>query len=81
MALKQNLTHKITETRDDKVFTPFNIEQALDARYVIIRRKYIIDIQFFKNISYVEMQSQKQYIHVYLHGLLSVLIILYVMTL
>lgn len=47
MALKQNLTHKITETRDDKVFTPFNIEQALDARYVIIRRKYVIDIQFF----------------------------------
>jgi myosin-15 len=31
-ALKQNLTHKITETKEDKVLTPFNIEQALDAR-------------------------------------------------
>lgn len=30
--LKQNLTHKITETRDEKLLTPFNLEQALDAR-------------------------------------------------
>ena len=31
--LRQKLTHKITETRDEKVLTPFNIDQALDARY------------------------------------------------
>ena len=30
--LRQKLTHKITETRDEKVLTPFNIDQALDAR-------------------------------------------------
>ncbi len=31
--LRQKLTHKITETRDEKVLTPLNVEQALDARY------------------------------------------------
>ena len=32
--LRQKLTHKITETRSEKVLTPFNIDQALDARLV-----------------------------------------------
>ncbi len=30
--LKEKLTHKITEARDEKLLTPFNIDQALDAR-------------------------------------------------
>jgi myosin XV len=33
--LRQKLTHKITETRDEKVLTPLNVDQALDARYLI----------------------------------------------
>ena len=32
--LRQKLTHKITEARSEKVLTPFNIDQALDARLV-----------------------------------------------
>lgn len=30
--LRQKLTFKITEARDEKVLTPLNIDQALDAR-------------------------------------------------
>ena len=32
--LRQNLTYKITETRDERVQTPFNLDQALDARFI-----------------------------------------------
>ena len=38
--LRQKLTHKITETRDEKVLTPFNIDQALDARDAIAKALY-----------------------------------------
>jgi myosin heavy subunit len=31
-SLRQKLTHKVTEARDEKVLTPFHIDQALDAR-------------------------------------------------
>lgn len=31
--LRQKLTFKMTEARDEKVLTPLNIDQALDARY------------------------------------------------
>ncbi len=38
--LHQKLTHKITEARDEKVLTPFNIDQALDARDAIAKALY-----------------------------------------
>ena len=38
--LRQKLTHKITEARGEKVFSPFNIDQALDARDAIAKALY-----------------------------------------
>ncbi|OWF46490.1 unconventional myosin-XV-like isoform X2 [Mizuhopecten yessoensis] len=38
--LKQALTTKVTETRGDRVLTPFNIEQALDSRDAISKALY-----------------------------------------
>ena len=31
--LLQKLTHKVTEARDERLLSPFNLEQALDSRY------------------------------------------------
>ncbi|XP_078318920.1 unconventional myosin-XV-like isoform X3 [Crassostrea virginica] len=38
--LKQALTTKVTETRGDRVLTPYNIDQALDARDAIAKALY-----------------------------------------
>ncbi|XP_060553902.1 unconventional myosin-XV-like isoform X5 [Ruditapes philippinarum] len=38
--LKQALTQKVTETRGDRVLTPYNIDQALDARDAISKALY-----------------------------------------
>lgn len=38
--LRQALTQKVTETRGDRVLTPYNIEQALDARDAISKALY-----------------------------------------
>lgn len=38
--LKQALTQKVTETRGDRVLTPYNIDQALDARDAIAKALY-----------------------------------------
>ncbi len=32
--LLQKLTHKVTEARDERLLSPFNLEQALDSRYL-----------------------------------------------
>lgn len=38
--LRQKLTYKVTEARDEKLMTPLNIDQALDARDVIAKALY-----------------------------------------
>ncbi|XP_052263037.1 unconventional myosin-XV-like isoform X3 [Dreissena polymorpha] len=38
--LKQALTQKVTETRGDKILTPYNIDQALDSRDAISKALY-----------------------------------------
>jgi myosin XV len=38
VTLRQVLTHKITETKDEKLLTPFHIEQALDARLHFLKK-------------------------------------------
>nr|XP_034311051.1 unconventional myosin-XV isoform X10 [Crassostrea gigas] len=38
--LKQALTTKVTETRGDRVLTPYNIDQALDARDAVAKALY-----------------------------------------
>ncbi len=43
--LSQKLTYRITEARDEKVLTPLNIDQALDARYVLLT--YTLMLQSF----------------------------------
>jgi myosin-15 len=37
--LLQKLTHKVTEARDERLLSPFNLEQALDSRYVSSLKK------------------------------------------
>lgn len=34
--LLQKLTHKVTEARDERLLSPFNLEQALDSRYHLV---------------------------------------------
>ena len=34
--LLQKLTHKVTEARDERLLSPFNLEQALDSRYASV---------------------------------------------
>ncbi|CAF1240131.1 unnamed protein product [Adineta ricciae] len=38
--LLQNLTHKVTEARDERLLSPFNLEQALDSRDAIAKALY-----------------------------------------
>jgi myosin-15 len=37
--LLQKLTHKVTEARDERLLSPFNLEQALDSRYLKRKQK------------------------------------------
>jgi myosin-15 len=37
--LLQKLTHKVTEARDERLLSPFNLEQALDSRYIYSKKQ------------------------------------------
>jgi myosin-15 len=61
--LLQKLTHKVTEARDERLLSPFNLEQALDSRY-ISSFKTTINFNFI-----LEMQLLRLFIRHYSVGL------------
>jgi myosin-15 len=63
--LLQKLTHKVTEARDERLLSPFNLEQALDSRYYHLKIN-----QFSFILNYIlAMRLLKLFIQHYLVGL------------